>query len=178
MLHALARNWWAVLIRGIAAVIFGLLAFFWPGITGLSLVIVFGAYAFVDGVFALVAAIRAAEAHERWVPLLIEGIIGLIIGAITFFETGLAAAALYYTIAAWALLTGIFEIVAAIQMRKLIQNEWLLILGGVASIAFSVLLVIYPLAGFVTVIYLIGAYAIVFGVLLIGFSLRLRSFVK
>jgi uncharacterized membrane protein HdeD (DUF308 family) len=175
MLHALARNWWAVLIRGIAAVIFGLLAFFWPGITGFALVILFGAYAFVDGIFALIAAIRAAESHERWLVLAAEGIIGLIIAAITFFSPGITAIALYFVIATWAVLTGILEIVAAVRLRQMVPNEWLLILSGILSIAFGVLLVIYPMIGILTVIYLIGFYAVVFGVMLIGFSLRLRS---
>lgn len=175
MVHALARNWWAVLIRGIAAIIFGCLAFALPGLTGITLVILFGAFAFVDGIFAIIAAIRAAEAHERWIPLLIEGLIGIVIGVVTFMWPGLTGAALYYMIAAWALLTGFFEIIAAIQLRKMIANEWLLVLGGIASIVFGVLLVVYPLAGIFTVIWLIGAYAIVSGVVMIGLSLRLRS---
>ncbi|MBV8637924.1 MAG: HdeD family acid-resistance protein [Candidatus Eremiobacteraeota bacterium] len=178
MLHALARNWWAVLIRGIAAIIFGILAFAWPGATGAALVLLFGAYAFVDGIFAIVAAIRAAQAHERWGAFVIEGIIGLIIAAITFFEPRLTAFALYITIAAWAILTGIFELVAAVRLRKEIQNEWLLILGGVASLVFGILMIVYPLAGILTVIWLIGAYAIVFGVMMIGLALRLRPFAK
>lgn len=175
MLHSLARNWWAVLLRGVAAVLFGLIAFFWPGATGYALVILFGAYAFVDGIFALVSSIRAAGAGERWGALLLEGIIGLVIAAVTFFYPGLTALALYWVIATWAILTGILEIVAAIQLRKMIQNEWLLILSGILSIVFGVLLVVYPLIGILTVIYLIGAYALIFGVMLIGFSLRLRS---
>ncbi len=178
MLHALARNWWAVLIRGIAAIIFGILAFLWPGATGVALVILFGAYAFVDGVFAIVAAIRAAEAHERWGAFVIEGIIGLVIAAITFFNPRITAFALYLTIAVWALLTGVLEIVAAIRLRKEIQNEWLLILGGIASLVFGILLIVYPLAGVLTVIWLIGAYAIVFGVMMIGLALRLRPYAK
>ncbi len=176
MLHSLARNWWAILVRGIVAIIFGLVAFFWPGATGVGLVILFGAFAFVDGIFALVAAIRAAEAHNRWVSLLIEGIIGLIIAVVTIYDLRLTAIALYVTIAAWAILTGILELVAAVQLRKMIPNEWLLVLGGLASLVFGVLLIVYPLVGILTVIYLIGAYAIVFGVLLISLSLRLRSY--
>lgn len=175
MLASLARNWWAVLIRGIAAVLFGLLAFFWPGATGFALVILFGAYAFVDGIFALIGAIRAAESHERWLAFAAEGIIGLIIAAITFFTPGITAIALYWLIATWAVLTGILEIVAAVRLRQLVQNEVLLILSGVLSIVFGVLLVIYPRIGVLTVIYLIGFYAVVFGVMLIGFSFRLRS---
>jgi uncharacterized membrane protein HdeD (DUF308 family) len=175
MLTALARNWWALLIRGIAAVIFGILAFVWPGATGLALVILFGAYAFVDGVFALIAAIRAGETHQRWIAFAIEGIIGLIIAAIVFIHPVIAAIALYITIAIWAVLTGIFEIVEAVQLRKLIPNEWLLILGGICSIVFGILLVAFPMAGVLTVIFLIGAYAVIFGIIMIAFSLRLRK---
>lgn len=178
MVHALARNWWAVLIRGIAAIIFGILAFAWPGATGAALVILFGAYALVDGIFAIVAAIRAAQSHERWGALVIEGVIGLVIAAITFFEPRATAFALYVTIAAWAILTGIFEIIAAMRLRKEIQNEWLLVLGGIASLVFGILMIVYPLAGVLTVIWLIGAYAIVFGVMMIGLALRLRPFAK
>jgi uncharacterized membrane protein HdeD (DUF308 family) len=175
MLHALARNWWALLLRGIAAVIFGLVAFFWPGATGVVLVLLFGAYAFVDGVFALISAIRAAESHERWIAFALEGLIGLIIAAITFFNPAVTAIVLYWMIAVWAVLTGIMELIAASQLRKLVPNEFLLILGGLASIAFGILMVVYPLVGAITVIYLIGAYAIIFGVVMIGFSLRLRG---
>jgi uncharacterized membrane protein HdeD (DUF308 family) len=174
MLHALARNWWALLIRGIAALIFGLLAFFWPGATGFALVILFGAYAFVDGIFALISAVRAAEAHERWWAFLLEGIVGLVIAAITLFHPVIAALALYFTIAVWAILTGILEIVAAVQMRKLIPNEFWLILGGILSIIFGILLFVFPAIGILTVIYLIGFYAILFGIVMIVFSFRLR----
>lgn len=178
MLHALARNWWALLIRAVAAVIFGILAFAWPGATATVLVILFGAYALVDGIFAIIASIRAAQAHERWAALLAEGIIGIVIGAITFFEPRVTAFALYVTIAAWALLTGIFELVAAVRLRKEIANEWLLVLGGIASIVFGILMIVYPLAGVLTVIWLVGAYAIVFGVVMFGLAMRLRSIAK
>jgi uncharacterized membrane protein HdeD (DUF308 family) len=175
MIGALARNWWALLIRGIAAVIFGVLAFIWPGATIVAIGILFGAYAFVDGIFAIVAAVRAAEAHERWWPFVIEGIVGLLIAGITFYDVAITIFALFFTIAAWAFITGIMEIVAAIQLRKLVPNEFWLIFGGIVSILFGVLLVWRPLAGALAVIYLIGAYAVVFGITMIGLSLRLRS---
>jgi len=175
MLHALARNWWALLIRGIAAVIFGILAFAWPGATIVAIGILFGAYAFVDGVFAIVSAVRAAESHQRWGAFLIEGIIGLVIAAITFYDVGITIFALFFTIAAWAFLTGILEIVAAIQLRKVIANEFWLILGGIVSILFAVLMVWRPVAGAVAVVWIIGSYAIVFGIMMIALSLRLRS---
>ncbi len=175
MVEALARNWWALLIRGIAAVIFGILALVWPGAAWVAIGILFGAYAFVDGVFAIVAAVRAAESHERWWPFVIEGAIGLIIAAITFYDVGITILALYFTIAVWALLTGILEIVAAIQLRKSLANEAWLILGGVLSILFAVLMWWRPIAGAVAIVWIIGIYAIVFGIMMIGLSLRLRS---
>lgn len=173
----LARNWWTWLIRGIAAVIFGILAFWWPGPTLIAIGILFGAYALVDGVFAIVATVRAAETHQRWWPFLIEGIVGILIAAITFYDVGITLFALYLTIAAWAFLTGIFEIVAAIQLRKQIANEVWLIIGGIASILFGALMIWFPFAGIVAIIWLIGAYAIVFGAIMIAFAFRLRGHV-
>jgi uncharacterized membrane protein HdeD (DUF308 family) len=176
--NVIARNWWALLIRGIVAIIFGILAFIWPGATILAIGILFGAYAFVDGIFAIIATVRAAEAGERWWPFLIEGIVGILIAAITFYDIRITLLALYLTIAAWAFITGIFEIVAAIQLRKAIANEFWLILGGIASIAFGVLMVIFPLIGALALIWLIGTYAIIFGIIMIAFSFRLRAHVQ
>ena len=156
------------MIRGIAAVVFGVLAFAWPGATIVAIVILFGAYAFVDGVFAIVGAIRAAQSHERWWPFLLEGIVGIAIAAIMFFEPHVTAFALYFTIAAWAFLTGILEIAAAIQLRKQIANELWLILGGVLSLLFGVLMIWQPMAGAIAIVWVIGAYAIVFGIMMIG----------
>ena len=178
MVDVLARNWWALLIRGIAAVIFGILAFMWPGVTLWVLVILFGAYAFVDGVFAIVAAVRAAQAHERWWPFVLEGIVGLVIAGITFYDARITLFALYITIAAWAFVTGILEIVAAIQLRKHISNEWLLIIAGICSILFSVLMVWHPFAAALAIIWIIASYAIVFGVVMIALAFRLRGHAK
>jgi uncharacterized membrane protein HdeD (DUF308 family) len=170
-----SRYWWAWLIRGIAAVIFGFLAWLWPGLTWITIAIFFGAYAFVDGIFAIVAAVRAGEAHQSWWPFLLEGIVGLLIAAITFYDIRITIAALYLTIAIWAFLTGIFELVAAVKLRKFIANEIWLIVGGIASIAFGVLMLLWPLIGALVIIYIIAAYAIVFGFMMIGLALRLRS---
>lgn len=177
MVDVVARNWWMVLIRGLAAIIFGVLAFLWPGATILAIGILFGAYALIDGIFAIYATIRAAGANQRWWPFLIEGIVGILIAAITFYDVRITLFALYLTIAAWAFITGILEIVAAIQMRKVIKNEFWLILGGIASIAFGVLMLWRPLAGALAIIWIIAAYAIVFGVIMVAFSFRLRSHV-
>ena len=178
MVQVIARNWWALLIRGIAAVIFGILAWLWPGLTWVTIAIFFGAYALVDGVFAIVATVRAAEAHQQWWPFLIEGIVGILIAAIAFYDIRIVIAALYLTIAAWAFLTGIFELIAAVKLRKMIANEFWLILGGLASIAFGVLMLFYPIISAIVIIYIIAAYAIVFGIMMIAFSLRLRSHMK
>jgi uncharacterized membrane protein HdeD (DUF308 family) len=178
MVDVLARNWWALLLRGIFAVIFGILAFGWPGATWIVIAILFGAYAFVDGIFAIVSAVRAARSHERWWPFVIEGIVGLAIAAITFYDVRITILALYYTIAAWAFITGILEIVAAIQLRKTIASEWLLILAGLCSILFGVLMLWHPGVAAVAIIWIIATYAVVFGILMIAFSFRLRSHAK
>ena len=175
MVHVLARNWWALLIRGIAAVIFGILAFLWPGTTWVVIGILFGAYAFVDGIFAIVAAVRAAQAHERWWPFLLEGTVGLIIAAIVFYDLGVALLAIYFMITFWAFVTGVLEIVAAVHLRRQLANEWLLILAGICSIVFGALMVWHPVAGMLAAIWIIAIYAIVFGIVMIGFSLRLRK---
>jgi uncharacterized membrane protein HdeD (DUF308 family) len=171
----LGRNWWALLVRGIAAVVFGVLAFAWPLATIAALVIIFGAYAFVDGAFAIVAAVRAARSHERWWPFLLEGIVGIAIAAIAYFEPHATAVVLYYTIAAWAFLTGILELAAAIQLRKQIANELWLILGGIFSLLFGVLMIWRPVSGALAIVWVIGAYAIMFGIAMIGLSFRLRK---
>ncbi|HEV8354711.1 MAG TPA: DUF308 domain-containing protein [bacterium] len=174
-MNALARNWWAVVLRGVLAIAFGLIAFFYPTLTLPLLVLLFGAYALVDGVFAFLAAMRAAARHERWGAFILEGISGVAAGILTFVWPAMTALVLLYLIAAWAVITGIFEIVAAIRLRKEIAGEWMLGLGGLASIVLGVLLVVYPSSGALVVIWIIGLYAILFGVLLLGLGLRLRG---
>jgi uncharacterized membrane protein HdeD (DUF308 family) len=175
MVDVLARNWWAILIRGIVAILFGLCAFFIPGAALWALIILFGAYCLVDGVFAIVASVRAAQAHERWGQLLFAGIVGVIVAAITWFYPGLTALALLYVIAAWAIVTGVLEIVAAFQLRRQITGEFWWILAGLLSIVFGLFLVWQPGAGALAVIWVIGVYAIVFGIFLLGLAFRLRS---
>jgi uncharacterized membrane protein HdeD (DUF308 family) len=170
----LARNWWVVLLRGLAGIIFGLVTFFEPGISLAALVLLFGAYAFVDGVFSIVTAVRRRGA-DRWWLLLLEGIAGILAGIATLIWPAITAIVLLYLIAAWALVTGVLEIAAAIRLRKVITGEWLLALSGVASVILGVLLIIAPGPGALAVVIWIGAYAFVFGALLIGLSLRLRS---
>jgi uncharacterized membrane protein HdeD (DUF308 family) len=173
--EALARNWGALLLRGVVAILFGVLTFLEPGISLAALVLVFGAYAFADGVLAVVSAVRHRGTTEPAWLLLLEGIAGIAAGVASFLWPGITALALLYLIAARALVTGVFEVVAAIRLRKVIAHEWLLIAGGLASIAFGVLLMLFPGAGALGVVLWIGAYAIVFGTLLAMLAIRLRS---
>jgi uncharacterized membrane protein HdeD (DUF308 family) len=176
VLPVLSRNWWALALRGLAAILFGILAFAWPGITLFVLIIFFGAYMLVDGIFAIVAAVRAAGEQARWWLMLLEGILGVVVGLVTFFWPGLTALALLYLIAAWAIVTGIMEIAAAIRLRREMVGEWALILGGALSVLFGVLLVVIPArAGLLSLTWLIGAYAVVFGVLLVILAFRVRN---
>jgi uncharacterized membrane protein HdeD (DUF308 family) len=176
MLTTLAEYWWTLVLRGMAAVIFGILAYVWPGITFTVLVLFFGAYALWDGVFALIAAFRT-QADRRW-PLVLEGLVGIAAGVLTFIWPGAATLALLIIIGAWAIVTGIFEIVAAIRLREEIEGEWLLLVSGLLSVLFGIALAIWPAAGLVAVTWLIGAYSIVFGILLIVLGFRLRNWGK
>lgn len=171
----LVRNWWALLIRGLAAIVFGLFAFFAPGVTVAALVLVFGAYALVDGAFAIVAGLRAAERHERWWPFALEGLLSILVGIIAFVMPAAAALALLYFVSAWAILTGVFRISAAIRLRKEIRGEWVLILSGALSVLLGVLIVFRPLLGLVWVAWMAGAYALVHGVVLVGLAFKLRG---
>ncbi len=171
----LAKNWWSLVIRGLVAILFGLITFAWPGITLAALVLLFGAYALIDGIVSLVGVFRASRAHERWGALLLEGLAGIIAGLVTFFWPAITALALVYVIAAWALVTGVFEIAAAIRLRKYITGEWLLVLSGVVSVILGLLFIIAPLAGALAIALWVGIYAVIFGGLLVALGLRLRS---
>ena len=174
----LARNWWALVLRGLFAVLFGITAFAWPGITLGALVLLYGAYSLVDGVFAVAAALVGRPRGMPWWALLLEGLAGIAVGIMTFAWPGITALVLLYLIAAWAIVTGVFEIVAAIRLRKEIRGEWMLALSGVLSVLFGIALVVNPGAGALAVVWLIGAYAITFGILLITLGFRLRSFAR
>jgi uncharacterized membrane protein HdeD (DUF308 family) len=171
----LASRWWSLLIRGIVAILFGILCFVWPGLSLYSLVLLFGVYAIMDGAFNLVLAFRLPRDAPRWGMLLLEGILGIAAGVLTFVWPNITALVLLYLIAAWAIVTGIMEIAAAIRLRKLIRGEWLLGLLGLLSVVFGVLLFAYPGAGALALVYWIGAYAVVFGILMAALALRLRA---
>jgi uncharacterized membrane protein HdeD (DUF308 family) len=174
-IDTLSRNWWLVALRGLAGILFGIITFMAPGITLAVLVILFGAYAFADGVLAIVSAVRRRGATDRWGNLLLEGVVGVAAGLVTLFWPGITALTLLYVIAFWALLTGVLEIAAAIRLRKVITGEWLLALGGIASIVFGVVIAFFPAAGALALVLWIGAYALIFGALLLALSFRLRS---
>jgi uncharacterized membrane protein HdeD (DUF308 family) len=176
MVHALAKNWWLLLLRGIAAIIFGMLAFAWPGVTLLTLILFYGAFALVDGVLAIIAAITGGAPGPRW-WLAIVGLLGIAAGLLTFLMPGLSALVLLFFIAGWAIATGVFQIIGAIQLRKEIDNEWLLILGGIISVLFGIGVMLAPGAGAVALIWVIGAYALVIGVLFVALALRLKKHV-
>ena len=171
----LSRNWWAVALRGLAALLFGLAALLIPAATLAALVLLFGAYALVDGGLALLAAVRAVERHTRWGTFLAEGLVGVAIGVVTFTWPAVTALGLLYLIAFWAIATGITEVMAAVRLRREIAGEWILGFAGVLSIVFGVLLAVFPGAGVLAVVWLVGVYAILFGALLIGLAARLRG---
>jgi uncharacterized membrane protein HdeD (DUF308 family) len=172
----LSRNWWMLALRGLAAIVFGLLAFAWPGITLTVLVLFFGVYVLWDGIFALIGGIKA-EGNRRW-PLVLEGLLGIVAGVAIFLWPSAAALVLILIMAGWALGTGIFEIISAIRLREEIEGEWLLLISGFLSVLLGIGLVIWPATGALVITWMIGAYAIVFGILLLILGFRLRTWDK
>ena len=170
----LAQNWWAIAIRGVCGIVFGLIALFLPGATILTLVLFFSAYMLVDGIFGIVAAVRAASHHQRWGLLVLEGALNIAVGVIAFIWPGLTAVTFVLLIAAWAIVTGVLEIVAAVRLHPE-YGRWWLILSGAASVIFGVLLVVAPLAGVIVVTWWIGAFALIFGIMLLVLAFRLRA---
>lgn len=171
-MHALARNWWMLLVRGIVALLFGIAVAASPAAGIFAVVIIFGVYAFVFGAFAVGAALFYAP-RRRW-ELLVEGLVAIIAGVFTFTRPGITAVALYATIAMFAIATGILELVGAVRMRREIEGAGWLVASGIISILFGVVLIARPAAGVLAVAWLIAAYGIALGITLIGLSLRLR----
>jgi uncharacterized membrane protein HdeD (DUF308 family) len=174
MVHALAKNWWLLLLRGIAAIVFGVLAFVWPGLTLLTLILFYGAFALVDGVLAIIAAVKGGAPAPRW-WLAIVGLLGIAAGLLTFLMPGLSALVLLFFIAGWAIATGVLQIIGAIQLRKEIDNEWLLILGGVLSVLFGVGVMLAPGAGALALVWVIAIYSVVLGVTFVALAFRLKK---
>src|SRR5262249_58506761 len=174
MFNLMTQNWWAIALRGLVAALFGIATFMWPGITLWVLAPLFGAYALINGIFAVIEGFRRDVSRERWRPLLFEGVVGILIGVVTLTWPGLTAMGLLYLIAFWAIVTGVFEIITAIRLRHEIRGEWIMVLIGVISIVFGLLLLARPLAGALSLVLMIGAFVFVRGVLMIALAFKLR----
>jgi uncharacterized membrane protein HdeD (DUF308 family) len=174
MAAILRTNWWALVLRGIAAILLAIITFAVPSITLAVLATIFGFYALIDGVLAIVSTIRAVQGHRRWGAFLLEGILGILVGLYAILFPIAAAAVFVMIMAFWAVFTGILEIAAAIRLRRHIQGEWLLILSGVLSILLGVLLLAEPLAGALFFAYVLAGYGLLFGILLIALGFRVR----
>ena len=175
MLTQMARHWWVWVLRGFLAVVFGVTAYIWPEITIGVLVLSFGACVLVDGLFEAVGSIAHRDQYERRWLLLLDGLFGMGVGIATFVWPNITGTVLVYLIAAWAIVGGIFAIIAAFQLRREIANEWLVAVSGLLSVLFGVTIAVAPGAGAVARVWVIAAFAIFFGMLLIAFSYRVRS---
>jgi uncharacterized membrane protein HdeD (DUF308 family) len=175
MTTVLARNWWALAVRGVLAIVFGLIAFASPATAVAAFVLLFGVYAIVEGILSIVAGVRAAEHHERWWALLLKGIVDILAGLIALVIPAAAAFAFVLVVAVWAIVTGVLELVAAIRLRREVRGEWLLILNAIVSLALGAVLLLRPAAGLLVLVWWIGAYAIVFGIVLLALAFRLRA---
>lgn len=168
--RALSQHWWVVLLRGVLGILFGVMTFAWPGITLLVLVLLWGAYALVDGIFEVVAGVRG-----KWGSLVFLGLLGIAAGIITLWRPGITAVSLVWVFAFWAIVAGIMQVSAAIRLRKEVQGEWLWILAGICTVVLGVLLLLYPGAGALSFTWLIGSLAVVWGILLVMLSFKLKG---
>ena len=177
LLRSLADNWWLLLLRGIAAIAFGVLAFFWPGLTLVTLTLLWGAYTLMDGIIAIWAAFNASggDAGPRW-WLGLSGVVSILASVVTFYYTGETTLVLLMFIAVWAIIIGALQIWGAIALRKVLQHEWLLILNSMLSIAFGVILMAQPGAGALAFVWMVAWYAIFFGGLYIALALQLKQY--
>lgn len=169
-------NWWMLMIRGLVAVFFGMLALFLPGITLLTLIMLFAIYVFADGAINLVTAVQNRDTYQRWWITMLQGGLSMLVGVLTVLWPGLTGLALLYVIALWALITGVFEVIAAYELRKEIDNEWILALSGILSVVFGLMLLLFPFSGVLAVVWIIAIYAILFGVMQISLGFRLRNY--
>ncbi|WP_423736224.1 HdeD family acid-resistance protein [Chitinophaga caseinilytica] len=175
MIHELSKYWGYIVFRGVIAIIFAIFAFIWPALTLSVLVIFLGAYFLVDGIFSIVHGFQIMKKDESWWTFLLIGLMGIIAGGIMLFMPGITAVFLVTLVAIWAIVTGILEIIVAIRLRKELTNEWMLILAGILSVAFGVLLFMQPLAGVVVLAWYIGFYALFLGFFLLSVGFRLRK---
>jgi uncharacterized membrane protein HdeD (DUF308 family) len=175
MNNILLQSWWVLAVRGVIAVLFGLLSLLWPGITLFGFLILFAAYALTSGVVSVLGAVRHRDSDSDWWMLLLVGLVGIGAGAIAVLHPGLTVLVLLLLIGANALVTGVLDIAAAIRLRRVINNEWLMILNGAAAMTFGVLMFLFPAAGGVALVWMIGIYAVVTGALMLGLAVRLRA---
>jgi uncharacterized membrane protein HdeD (DUF308 family) len=176
-LNAWTGNWWALGLRAAAAILLGIIALTVPGVTLAAIVTMFGIYAIADGLFAIIAAVRGVRRHERWVAMLFEGIIGVAAGTVALFWPAIGALALTYLVAGWAMATGIFEIAAAVRLRKIMTGEWLLMIGGALSILLAIGVALFPGVGMVFLVWWLGAYALAYGLVSLVLAIRVRRWV-
>lgn len=176
MLQMLSRNWWIFAIRGVAAIAFGVLAIIWPGATLFVLVVLFAAYALVDGASLLIALVRGdPDARRHGWAVGIMGVLGIVAGIIAIVWPGITAVSLLFVVAFWSIAVGVFQVIAAIRLRREIEGELWLALGGIVAIAFGLYLVIFPGAGLLSLVLLVAAWAIIFGVSSLVLAYRLRE---
>lgn len=175
MNNLLVRNWWTVMVRGVAALAFGLITLVVPGITLGALLMVFGAFVIVDGLFSLAAGIKASGHRERWGSLVVSGVMGLAAGLIALFAPIAAAVGFALLIGVWSLVTGVSQILAAIRLRRVIENEWLMGLGGALSVALGLVFLLLPDVAMLTLVWWVGLFATTSGVMLVALALRLRN---
>ncbi|HET9947819.1 MAG TPA: HdeD family acid-resistance protein [Longimicrobiales bacterium] len=178
MVELLGRNWGWVALRGVVAILFGLLALFYPQKTLAVLVLLFGIYVMMDGAFMVVSALARRHGERPWVALLLGGVVAIGVGIVTLRLPGLTATALLMLIAIWAILIGLVEIVMAIRLRKVMRGEWLFVLAGLAAVAFGVLMIARPAVGALAILLWIGVYAVFSGILLLAFGFRLRRWAR
>ncbi|SDN41820.1 Uncharacterized membrane protein HdeD, DUF308 family [Lutimaribacter pacificus] len=175
LLRVMTDNWWVPLLRGIAAILFGLMALIWPGLTVYALLLIFGAYALFDGVMATIVAFQRKSSDDRWWAWALDGLLSILIGLMALFWPEAMAVAFVIWMAIWGVLAGIFRIVAAIRLRHEIEGEWALALSGVLLVIWGVLLALVPAAGLLSIAWLIGVFALLIGVVMIVLALRLRK---
>jgi uncharacterized membrane protein HdeD (DUF308 family) len=175
MLQVMARNWWMLAFRGFVAVLFGIAVFLSPSIVLATMVLLWGVYVLIDGVAAIFSGFRGRNENQHWWMVVVEGVLGVLAGIATFIWPEITALIVLYIIAAWAILTGVMELMAALQLRKVIQGEFWLALSGIGSIIYGIVLFLFPGAGILTLLWLVGIYSVAFGFVLIILSLRLRG---
>jgi uncharacterized membrane protein HdeD (DUF308 family) len=175
MKSGLGRSWWMVAMRGILAVAFGLYALFVPGLALAAIIMAFGVVVLLAGILAIVAGMRRQAEHQPSWPFVIEGIICVALGLLALIKPGATAVAWLYLISGFAVVSGILHIVAGVELRKQVEGEWVLILNGILTTILGILMVLLPWAGLLSLVWLIGAYSLFFGVLLLVFAFRLRS---